>query len=344
MGVENRTFYRDEMKLILLIALLLLGFAAAGSSKASCMRQRTSLRRRLLKLHKRAARCGDEDSACIERVFRKIARVRKAMATLRHCKGGSPAISRKDCTKSFDEYMAARRARINRIAQKCGDEDDACVSTSMELLIALNKDHRRQRSLWRRSCGRSAGSSSSSHVSAEAIRREKKRQNYDVPEEHWVPMKVWTHEFVCSRIRSGFNRWLKSQANRREMFHKESGKCQHSDLACLRMNFQSIIHIQRKIHRARSLFASRMATCDRCSSVKVKWSRWFHRMRKRRSRLQLEACKCHENDAACMQEKVDEIKTIQKRMRERRKKAFQLHGECLINSPDVTHKKTTLYK
>jgi hypothetical protein len=97
------------------------------------------------------------------------------------------------------------------------------------------------------------------------------------------------------------------------------------------MNFQSIIHIQRTIHRGRTLYADRMSTCDRCAPIKVKWARWLRRMRARRHRLQLDACRCDENDTGCMQEAVNHIKKIQERILRRRKQAFALHGECIIN-------------
>merc|ERR1712000_204484 len=174
------------------------------------------------------------------------------------------------------------------------------------------------------------------HVSEKEIHDWKKRfrkvAGEALPEEKWVPMKVWTHEFMCSRIRRGFQRWLNSQVKRREMFHRDAGKCKHADLACLRMNFQSIIHIQRHIHSARTLYAKRMQTCDRCAHIKIKWMRWYLRQRARRHDLQLEACRCDENDAPCMQEKVDQIRAIQKKMRERRKQAFA----CTVNATSTT--------
>lgn len=323
----------------LFLALVAIMVVAVSARSGSCAHRRVELRRRLLHLHKRAARCGDEDSACISNVFAKIARVRRHMARARRhvCSGGSLHISTRDCHQSFSEYLAARRARINRIARRCGDEDDSCVTTSMELLMALNKDHARQRRLWRQSCHfDSSAVSHHGHISAAAIARERARQHMHMPEEKWVPMKVWTHEFVCSRIRSGFKRWLKSQERRREMFHRDSAKCHQSDLACLHMNFQSIIHIQRAIHRARNLYSKRMASCDVCAPVKIKWTRWMHRQRLRRHRLQLEACRCDENDPTCMDEKVKEIKRIQHHMRERRRRAFQLHGECLTREDHKT--------
>lgn len=350
------------MKLLLVLALALVASVSATSS--GCARQRLRLRSHLLALHKKAARCGDEDAQCVTRVFNKIASVRRRMASLRGaaCKNGRIGASEvkhaiKNCHISFKRYMAARRARINRMAQKCGDEDDSCIQTSMDLLVALNKDKRRQHRLWKQHCVLHQDGATSpeldmdmaaevpnplkshydghGHVSREEIRRWKARYNKvvgkDMPEEHWIPMSVWTHEFVCSRIRGGFKRWLKSQVSRRDLFHRDAAKCRHSDLACLRMNFQSIIHIQRHIHRGRSLYIERMATCDRCAQVKVKWMRWYLRQRARRHQLQIEACRCDENDSVCMQEKVDEIKKIQEHMRERRKIAFLLHGTCHLS-------------
>jgi len=338
--------------------------------------QRLHLRHRLLQLHKRAARCGDEDSHCVTRIFEKIGRVRSRMAHLKHgvCHHGrithhTVKHAIKNCHISFKRYMAARRARINRMAQKCGDEDDSCIQTSMDLLVALNKDKRRQRRLWKRHCVLHHTHKYTAEedmdmlaevphplhdhydghgrVSMAEIRAWKARYHAvsgkDMPEEHWVPMSVWTHEFVCSRIRRGFHRWLKSQVERRNLFHRDAAKCRHSDLACLRMNFQSIIHIQRHIHRGRSLYADRMNTCDRCSHIKVKWMRWYLRQRHRRHQLQIEACRCDENDGACMQEKVDEIKKIQKRMRERRKQAFALHGQCHLHGMKEHPHPTTHY-
>jgi len=333
------------MKLFVCILALLVAVSVARSG---CARQRIKLRHQLLQLHKRAARCEDTDTECTTRLFNHIARVRHRMASLKHRKCRNGHVSRHEtrgCHLSFSQFLARRRARINRIAQKCGDEDDSCVQTSMELLEALNRDHRRQRRLWRQKCllakGRRRRHTSlaelhrlHNHVSKHELREWRKRYEHTdlhLPEEKWVPMSVWSHRFVCSRIRAGFHRWLKSQVRRREMFHKDSAKCKQSDLACLRMNFQSIIHIQRHIHRGRKLYTERMRTCDRCAHIKVKWARWMRRQRIRRHRLQIQACRCDENDAPCMQEKVDEIKKIQKKMHERIRRAFALHGSCHLH-------------
>ena len=71
--------------------------------------------------------------------------------------------------------------------------------------------------------------------------------------------------------------------------------------------------------------------------------RWYLRQRNRRHELQLMACRCDENDAPCMQEKVDEIKKIQKKMRERREHAFRLHGECHLHETAQDNTPTTVY-
>lgn len=301
----------------LVIAVMVL-HAEAGHS--GCHTRRVALRARMLALHKRAARCGDTDSACVDRIFKKISTVRNQLVTLRTSVCQSVSGSVRKCKRgSFKSFLRARRARINRMARKCSDEDDQCITNAMNLLIALNSDVSRQRRLWRRSCRSSKRS---------AKRRSSTTTTTTTTINAWVPRRVWTHEFTCPRIKAGFKKWLASQEARRKAFHDDSCKCKPNDLSCLRMNYQSIIHIQRRIRRARSLFADRMSRCDVCAPIKVRWFRWLRRQRARRHKYQLAACRCREDDTNCMQRNVDRIKRIQANIKTRRAQALALHGKC----------------
>ena len=205
------------------------------------------------------------------------------------------------------------------MAQKCRDEDDGCIKQAMNMLVALNSDVDAQKRMWKNACS----------PAMKVIQRSPKTPKIKVSQ--WVPRSVWTHEFTCKRMKAGFRLWLASQQSRRRTFHKESQKCPPADLACIRMNFQSIIHIQRAIQAGRTLFADRMSTCDRCAKIKLRWSRWLLRQREKRQRLQLSACRCADSDSECLTEAVTEIKKIQAEIKKRRTEALNLHGKCRMS-------------
>jgi len=302
------------------LAVLLILSLAALASAGGCQVERAGLRARVLRLHKRAARCGDVDTACVTRLFGKIAQVRRQLAA-RKCRGGRGG-GKQRCSPgtTFRKFLSNRRARISRMAQNCGDEDDACIKQAMNLLVALNSDLKRQRRIWRRSC----------KPTLQIIVKSAKKIKKSIKVDHFVPRSVWTHEFTCARIQRGFRLWLASKISQRRSFHAESKQCESSDLSCIQQNFRSIIRIQKSIHRGRTLFADRISSCDRCAPIKLRWYRWLKRQRVRRHRLQLAACRCEESDHGCMQRKVDKIKNIQKAIAARRAEALALHGKCLV--------------
>jgi len=312
------------MKLFLL-ALVLAFFAM--TVEAGCGVRRSGLRRQLLGLHRQAARCGDTDTACVDRVFNRIHRVRRGLSSLRCGARARPRTVR--CTRrmSFQDFSEARRARISRIAARCGAEDEACVSAALNLLVAINSDLPRQRRIWRRSCPRAAARRLPVPTTRSATDAPLERNTEDAAS-IWAQQRSWTHEFLCSRIRRGFRRWLHFQIQRRASFHRESSLCNPSDLPCLHMNYQAIIRIQRTIRHARTLYAKRISRCDECAPIKMRWHRWLRRQRTRRHRLQLQACRCPESDPACMQRQVDRIKRIQVAIRTRLRQVLALHGSC----------------
>jgi len=304
--------------LVVLAVVLLAAVANAG-----CATERARLRAQLLSLHTRAARCGDTDQACTTRLFNRIAGVRKQLRALRPCRAGAVVGIRRPCNPgtTFRAFLNQRRQRISRIAQRCADEDDACIRSAMNLLVALNSDITAQRAIWRRSCKPGVTVIAASPV-VPKIRKIAR----------FVPRTVWTHEWTCERIQRGFRLWLASKTAQRRAEHRESMRCPPSDLSCIKMHFDSIINIQRAIHRGRSLFADRMSTCDRCAAIKLRWLRWLRRQRQRRHRLQLAACRCEESDPGCMQRQVDRIKAIQAAIAVRRAAAFRLHGQCIVTT------------
>jgi hypothetical protein len=257
----------------------------------------------------------------VSSLFGRIARLRRRLSA-RKCRALSSSSSSSRCRPgtTFRKFLANRRARISRLAQKCGDEDDACIRNAMNLLVALNGDLDRQRRIWRKSCA----------PGVRMIVKTPKKINKSVSVVKFIPRSVWTHEFTCERIQRGFRLWLASKISQRRAFHKESKECESSDLPCIQQNFRSIIRIQKSIHRGRTLFADRISTCDRCAPIKLRWQRWLKRQRERRHRLQLEACRCDESDHGCMQRRVDEIKKIQAAIKARRAQALALHGKCLV--------------
>jgi len=307
----------------ILKTFILLILAIIAPTILSCKPQSNVLRRQLLTLHKSAARCGDEDTACVDRIFNRISSVRKQLTVARRGRCSSTIVAaarRTNCKRgSFDVFMTRRRDRISNMARKCPDEDDACITTAMNLLIALNSDISRQKKIWRKSCPRKTPVVSQPVVTTTTLAADA-----------WVHRRIWTHEFTCDRLRSGFSQWLNFQKSRRKQVHDESCKCAANDLPCLRMNYQVIIRIQRTIRRNRNLFADRMSTCDECAPIKLKWYRWLVRQRARRHRLQLEACRCPEDDTDCMQRRVNRIKAIQTRISQRRTQVLNLHGNCVI--------------
>ena len=205
------------------------------------------------------------------------------------------------------------------MSRKCSDEDDQCITTAMNLLIALNGDVERQKRIWRRSCPRVQPAPVTSMAPKGTL-----------PPNLWVHRRSWTHEFTCDRIKKGFRTWLAFQKARRRQIHDESCRCNANDLPCLRMNYQIIIRIQRTIRHNRNLYADRISSCDRCAPIKMRWQRWLIRQRARRHRLQLEACRCEEDDTECMQRRVSRIKKIQKTIRLRRAQVLALHGACVM--------------
>jgi hypothetical protein len=309
---------------------------------------------RVLRLHKRAARCGDVDTKCVTRLFAKIARIRRQLAS-RKCgvvRNAAKKIRKgaSSCSPgtTFRQFLANRRARISRLAQACGDEDDQCIRNAMNMLVRLNSNLPRQNKIWRRSCAPS--------LNVIVLTPKKIAKGWkacfvfvfwlflilvlDTRVTHFIPRTIWTHEFTCARIQRGFRLWLAGKVSQRRSFHAESKRCEASDLMCIKQNFDSIIRVQRSIHRGRSLYADRMSTCDRCAPIKLRWYRWLKRQRQRRHRLQLAACRCAEPDHACMQRNVDRIKRIQINIRARRAEALRLHGQCVV--PKTTKATTVM--
>jgi len=316
------------------IVLLLLAIFSVVSFAGECGRRRNSLRKSLLVLHKRAARCGDTDTACVDRVFKRITGVRRQLAQLRKtgCNSKRTTVNninvsienKGNCARgTFDEFMERRRDRISRMSRKCNDEDDQCITTAMNLLIALNGDVDRQKRIWRASCPK---------IEPTPVVKVPMARKPTLPPNLWVHRRSWTHEFTCDRIKKGFRTWLAFQKARRSQVHDESCRCDANDLPCLRMNYQIIIRIQRHIRHNRNLFADRISSCDRCAPIKIRWQRWLIRQRARRHRLQLEACRCDENDTECMQRRVNRIKKIQRTIRTRRAQVLALHGSCTMPS------------
>ena len=302
-------------------------------------RKRGLLRRRLRVLQNNAATCADTDVNCVDAAYQKVAALKARIARFRrHFRAKCPGRVRRIRTRNhvscrihpFNKWIKlqhAKRQAAQDGAAKCHNEDQLCVRRFMARVLKINKSIRHNK----RRCGR--------RTSVEQVNKILGLHKKKCPPQRkcpaWVHRSLWRHAVTCSGMKSKFDRWVDYMKCRRQRYHDASCHCSPDNVACLRASYMNILRMQRKIRDARTEFAQQMSTCDRCAPIKLRFRRWLHKQRRNRHRLHLEACKCEPLDVHCLQDHVDEIKAIQKRIIKRRKQVQSLHADCTVKTDYV---------
>lgn len=208
----------------------------------------------------------------------------------------------------------------------CGEEDTACVQRILKSVVSVQRrmKHRARR----------CNISLPKVVKTKGIATATDKLIL-------VHASLWRHAITCSGMQAKFKRWLNYQNALRKRLHLESCKCNAFDLGCLQMNFHRIKHVQRRVVEARREFTDRIATCDRCQHLKLRFRAWLVRQRANRQRLHDEICRCRVTNTGCVERRVARIKQIQAAIVARRAAVMSAHRDCTIGTTTTTVAPTT---
>lgn len=144
-----------------------------------------------------------------------------------------------------------RRASLLKQISACAEDDSRCVRKLFRLVAKLNRK--------RRGC-KSAGA-----------RRVK------VVDPLSIPNVDWSKEYTCSGLNSAWKKWLSRQRKIRKYFLAHAHACQGSDTTCLRAYLRKLVVIHNRIREQSGHFVHRMAMCDSCQAIKLRFKRWLKR-------------------------------------------------------------------
>lgn len=284
-----------------------------------CERRVTRLAQRVNKAQDFAKKCGDTDIQCTDnryrRVFRQKGRLNRAR---RRCAPRKFSCEKDDLFK-WIRTQERRRRRIEKRAIRCADEDVVCTRHNMHQIQRLNERIVRVQNRCQ-------------VVALQHIQTIEPRviKRWVFGDPYSAANVDWKKEFTCVNLKTKFQQWLARQRNIREYWHQEACFCSTSDSSCVRAHYKKIRTVQMRIRRNRSAFARKISNCDECEGIKIKFSRWLARQRRRRHSLHLSVCRCPPRDNLCMQEHVDLIKAIQERIKRRRAQVLAAHGSCVL--------------
>lgn len=273
------------------------------------------LSRRVKKAKRAASRCGDIDSKCVDRSYKKVFRMSRELSKLRRKCGSS---KRWSCKRlgAWVRRQHRKRKRLQRRTMKCSDEDNGCVQRIVRSMLKLGRKIKRRQ----RRCRREGS----------MLREQRPRFKVVIKDPFSLKNVAWKKKFTCVDLKSAFDQWLKRQRTIREYWHQQSCQCSLHDTSCIRMHYRKILHVQRRIRRNRNAFTRRISNCDECQGLKIKFDRWLREQRATRHALHLSVCKCPSRDHECMQEHVSRIKAIQRNIKKRRKEMLALHRPCIL--------------
>ncbi len=264
------------------------------------------LRALLASYRKSATKCGDEDTACINLWYNKIARVSARIAALTGRAG------RKSSTSKKSRCRRAGRVRRNLLKQitKCADDDARCVKRIFRRVVKVNRSSRRRR------CRASKASVKKVKLLVDPLS---------------LPNPDWQSEYTCVGLKTVFKSWLRRQHLIRAYFLNEAHQCAPADTNCLRAYYRKLVVIHDRVHRNRQEFVRRISQCDACAGIKVRFNLWLKRQRSRRSRLHLQLGLCRPHDTSCMQNNLDRIARITAGIASQRATILKLHSDCSLN-------------
>lgn len=319
--------------------------------KAVCMSQcqgRNSSRRlltcknlpifvkRLRSIRRTARRCGDVDQQCVEKTYASITVLNKFVSHLRRkCPDHDYSKYRVRCrVEKFKQWIADRnvaRSILQRRSERCGDEDVLCIKRAYRSLQVLEWNTKKRVDNFNLRC--------STTLSFESFDARPATTNRFEPV--FSRPVDWTKEVTCQGLKSKFEAWLNRERKIRQFFHDESCKCSQEDSDCMSILYKKIVNASRKIFDERTKFNKVFASCDECAPVKLRFTRWLVSQRARRHQLHMEACKCG-SDSLCMQEYIDRIKNLQKRIVEKRAQIKSLHKSCSLEVQRTVQKSATV--
>ncbi len=268
------------------------------------------LRARLARYRKSAQACGDEDTACVNTWYTKIAAVSARIAELTRRRGGS-VISRKGGKRSRCRRAGKVRRNLMQQITKCADDDARCVRRLFRRVAKVNRGANARR------CKRRSGRKTSRKPAVQLL-----------VDPLSLPNPQWQLEYTCVGLKSVFGQWLRRQHLIRAYFLNEAHRCEPADTSCLRAYYQKLVAIHVRVNRNRQRYVRRITRCDLCAGIKVRFNRWLKRQRSRRARLHLQLGLCRPHDTECMQNRLNRLAAISAAIVKRRAEVLKLHADC----------------